>query len=257
VSEPRPQTLPTLVGDILADEIGGKTVHRAVAGRIDDKIGRQLRPVVEPDASLGDLLDLAALELDLAVDDKLARADVDVIARAVPQVFHEQPRVVGAPIMPEARPFEAGVELRLALLDLLIERDLELVQDAIGDRGEDEIGAMVIDARLDHLLGVERAEANVRQRVRAHDVGRGALDHCQSASFSHSAAAKAPAHLPRWLLMRVLAYRLQSDAFGDLDKSIRRKPSLREGRWRRDPLRQARRTDSAGRRTEGRRAARS
>jgi hypothetical protein len=33
---------------------------------------------------------------------------------------------------------------------------------------------------------------------------------------------EAPAHLPRWLLMRMLAYRLQSDAFGDLDKSIRR-----------------------------------
>ena len=33
---------------------------------------------------------------------------------------------------------------------------------------------------------------------------------------------EAPAHLPRWLLMRVLAYQLQSDAFGDLDKSIRR-----------------------------------
>jgi Protein of unknown function (DUF2924)/Protein of unknown function (DUF3489) len=32
----------------------------------------------------------------------------------------------------------------------------------------------------------------------------------------------APAHLSRWLLMRVLAYRLQCDAFGDLDKSIRR-----------------------------------
>jgi hypothetical protein len=31
-----------------------------------------------------------------------------------------------------------------------------------------------------------------------------------------------PAHLPRWLLMRGLAYRLQSDAFGDLDNSIRR-----------------------------------
>jgi hypothetical protein len=31
-----------------------------------------------------------------------------------------------------------------------------------------------------------------------------------------------PAHLSRWLLMKVLAYRLQSDAFGDLDKSIRR-----------------------------------
>ena len=31
---------------------------------------------------------------------------------------------------------------------------------------------------------------------------------------------EAPAHLPRWLLMRVLAYRLQSDAFGDLDKAV-------------------------------------
>jgi hypothetical protein len=33
---------------------------------------------------------------------------------------------------------------------------------------------------------------------------------------------EAPTHLSRWLLMKVLAYRLQSDAFGDLDKSIRR-----------------------------------
>jgi hypothetical protein len=31
-----------------------------------------------------------------------------------------------------------------------------------------------------------------------------------------------PAHLPRWLLMKVLACRLQSDTFGGLDKSIRR-----------------------------------
>ena len=33
---------------------------------------------------------------------------------------------------------------------------------------------------------------------------------------------EAPAHLPRWLLMKVLAYRLQSDAFGGLDTSIQR-----------------------------------
>jgi hypothetical protein len=37
-----------------------------------------------------------------------------------------------------------------------------------------------------------------------------------------------PAHFPRWLLVKVLAYRLQSDAFGDLDKSIRR--ILRSGK---------------------------
>ena len=39
---------------------------------------------------------------------------------------------------------------------------------------------------------------------------------------------EAPAHLPRWLLIRVLACRLQSDAFGGLDKSIRR--ILRSGK---------------------------
>jgi hypothetical protein len=31
-----------------------------------------------------------------------------------------------------------------------------------------------------------------------------------------------PAHLPHWLLMRVLAYRLQADAVGGLDKAIQR-----------------------------------
>jgi Protein of unknown function (DUF2924) len=39
---------------------------------------------------------------------------------------------------------------------------------------------------------------------------------------------EAPAHLSRWLLMKVLAYRLQSDAFGGLDKSIQR--ILRSGK---------------------------
>ena len=33
---------------------------------------------------------------------------------------------------------------------------------------------------------------------------------------------EAPNHLPRWLLMKALAYRSQSDALGDLDESIRR-----------------------------------
>ena len=36
----------------------------------------------------------------------------------------------------------------------------------------------------------------------------------------------APAHLPRWLLLRVLAYRIQAAAFGDLDRAILRRSSL-------------------------------
>lgn len=33
---------------------------------------------------------------------------------------------------------------------------------------------------------------------------------------------EAPAHLPRWLLVRILGYRLQAAAHGDLDKATRR-----------------------------------
>jgi hypothetical protein len=44
---------------------------------------------------------------------------------------------------------------------------------------------------------------------------------------------EAPAHLSRWLLMKVLAYRLQSDAFGDIDKNDPKDPSLWERGWRR------------------------
>jgi Protein of unknown function (DUF2924) len=40
--------------------------------------------------------------------------------------------------------------------------------------------------------------------------------------------SEAPADLQRWLLMRVLAYRLQSDSFGGLERSIRR--MLRSGK---------------------------
>jgi Protein of unknown function (DUF2924) len=39
----------------------------------------------------------------------------------------------------------------------------------------------------------------------------------------------APAHLPRWLLLRVLAYRLQAAALGDLDKATARSVRALEG----------------------------
>jgi Protein of unknown function (DUF2924) len=39
----------------------------------------------------------------------------------------------------------------------------------------------------------------------------------------------APAHLPRWLLLRVLAYRLQAAALGDLDKATMRSIRALEG----------------------------
>jgi hypothetical protein len=74
--------------------------------------------VVEDHAGLVDLDDLPALQLDLAVDDELAGADVDVIARAAAQIFHEQPRAVIAPVEPEPGLFQPVVEVLVALLHL-------------------------------------------------------------------------------------------------------------------------------------------
>ena len=49
-------------------------------------------------------------------------------------------------------------------------------------------------------------------------------------------AASPPAHLPHWLLMKVLAYRLQADAFGGLGKSIHRMLRSNKEPGRRHPL---------------------
>ena len=47
------------------------------------------------------------------------------------------------------------------------------------------------------------------------------VDHLRLQWRNHLGGA-APAHLPRWLLLRLLAYRIQAQAFGDLDKETRR-----------------------------------
>ncbi len=65
-----------------------------------------------------------------------------------------------------------------------------------------------------------------------------------------------PVHLPRWLLMRVLAYRLQSDAFGGLDKSIQRILRSEKDDDAAAPFEPARASNARGRRSEGRRLAR-
>src|SRR6266702_3293433 len=96
-----PPDLADLVGRVPADEVGHKAVHRAVAGRMDDYIGGQFLAIVDPDAVRRDFLDLTCGQLDLAVDDEVRGADIDVIAGAAPQIFHEQPGIIVAEIEPE------------------------------------------------------------------------------------------------------------------------------------------------------------
>src|SRR6478752_7481552 len=81
-----PPALADRVGDVLADEPGGPAVHRAVARRVDDGVGLELRAVGEDDSVLGEVVDLPADEPDRALRDELGGADVDVVAGAATQV---------------------------------------------------------------------------------------------------------------------------------------------------------------------------
>jgi Protein of unknown function (DUF2924) len=58
------------------------------------------------------------------------------------------------------------------------------------------------------------------------DVAIAALVNCDlevlRLQWRNQMGGHAPAHLPRWLLLRLLAYRLQAAALGDLDKSVLR-----------------------------------
>jgi Protein of unknown function (DUF2924)/Protein of unknown function (DUF3489) len=68
-------------------------------------------------------------------------------------------------------------------------------------------------------------EASLPRDASAHSIVAGLEGHDLNGLRRHWRAhlgGEPPLHVPRWLLMRVLAYRLQVDAFGGLDKSIQR-----------------------------------
>ena len=169
--------LAELVGGLLVDEVGDPAVHRVVARREDDDVGRQRRAVLEHHGVLGQVRDLAAHELDVAVRHQVGRADVDVVAGAAPQVLHEQPGPVVAPVQPEPGLLEAVVEVLVLLGHRLVRRDLELVQDPVGQRREDHVGLLGRHPGRDRALGVQVAEADLHQAVALHDVRGRPLHH--------------------------------------------------------------------------------
>jgi hypothetical protein len=72
-------------------------------------------------------------------------------------------------------------------------------------------------------IGGQEAKLEPGDRL---DVAIAALANCDLAAlrvqWRNQMGGHAPAHLPRWLLLRLLAYRLQAAALGDLDKSALR-----------------------------------
>jgi hypothetical protein len=79
--------------------------------------------------------------------------------------------------------------------------------------------------RATKQLAKAAPEASLPLEASAHSIVAGLEGHDLNGLRRHWRAhlgGEPPAHQPRWLLMRVLAYRLQADAFGGLDKSIER-----------------------------------
>ena len=82
--------LADLVGDLLRYEARRPAIHRPVTGGQHDEIGIKFAAVGKHHGGRPDLSDAdAASQLHTAVNDEIARAYVDVVARATAQVFHE------------------------------------------------------------------------------------------------------------------------------------------------------------------------
>ena len=136
-----------------------------------------LRAVGEADAvGVSRSIATPALHLDLAGDDQLGGADVDIVARAGAVGLHHQAGVVLAEIEEEARRFEALVELGVMRADLLVERALRRRLQREGRRGGDHVGLVDIDAVRDRRLRID-VEGELHQRLGADHRGRRALHH--------------------------------------------------------------------------------
>ena len=137
-------------------------------------------PSVSDDGALRDRAHRdAALELDAAVGDQLAGADVDVVARAAAHVLAVDAGAVLAEIEQEAgllragrrAPCRAGRFPRRPALLALGQRAGAAPRRASGRR------CSVVMPRAQRLLRIERPLRQLHQRLGARDHGRRALHH--------------------------------------------------------------------------------
>ena len=148
--------------------------HVLVPGREDDLVRVQLRPVPEAHGVRQDLVDLLALlDLDLAVDDELRRAHVDVIPAAALEVFHKQARAVRALVEFKPGLLQPSEQFRVVLVLRRSDGDVDALEDRVRNAVEEDVG--VFDRRA--RLVIEACEADVEDGGRGDDAGGRALDH--------------------------------------------------------------------------------
>ena len=108
--------------------------------------------------------------LDLAGDDEVGAADIEVIAAAAPQIHHLEAGVVLAEVQPEAALVQR-FEQRLVDLAALGGRKLVgALQHRIGKRGRQQVAIVERNA-----FGIDGVDA--LRLLQADDIGLAALDH--------------------------------------------------------------------------------
>ena len=79
------------IAKLVTKDFARGPTHVLVPSREDDFVGREFSAVGEKEGTGLDLADFLALfDFDLAVDDKLGGADINVVASAALEVFHEE-----------------------------------------------------------------------------------------------------------------------------------------------------------------------
>ena len=79
--------------------------------------------------------------------------------------------------MEETRFFQTCIKIGISLFHFGVSWNLKAGQNFVGNRSENQIGLMVIDAVHYRLFRIKIAEANIHQRGRFHNMGRRALNH--------------------------------------------------------------------------------
>src|SRR3982074_3393838 len=72
---------PYLASHLRGDQGSMRTVHRTVAGGVNDEIGRQLGPVAQDDGMFREVFDIdAALQFDASIGDQFRSTNIDVVS---------------------------------------------------------------------------------------------------------------------------------------------------------------------------------
>ena len=159
--------------DALDDRVAEQFAHQLflalVAGRQHDQIGGDGLAVLHPRA-LGDkAVDIGKLlQRDLALDDQIRAADVEIIAAAAGEIFELPAGVVFAEIELEADARQALEQILVELLRFLAGQRVAFPRHLQRHRGRDQIVVVqraLIVGRVDQL----------RRRLDADDQRRGAL----------------------------------------------------------------------------------